>query len=80
MEGAVLAMAITIMTAGARRTCRAVKQDPGNGRERRVGSRNVRRLRPGRGGGRQRRNGRGMGTGTGTGTGMGKGKVLLNKP
>jgi len=82
VEGTVLAMAMAMMTARVRRTRRAVRKEPGNVRERRVGRGNGWQLRTGWGRGRQRRKGRGRGRGRGRGSGMGmgKGKELLNKP
>jgi len=68
VEGAVLAMAMTMTTARVRRTCRAVRKGPGKGREQRMGSGKGRQLRTGRG------KGRGMGRETV------KGKVLFNTP
>jgi len=76
VEGAVLAMAMTMMTARVRRTCSAVRKDPGHEREQRMGRRNGWRLRKGKGRERQLRKGRGRGRGRGAGKGM----VLLNKP
>jgi hypothetical protein len=68
VEGAVLAMAMTMTTARVRRTLRVVRNDPGKGR--------VQRMERGKGRGkrrvRQRRKGRGRETV--------KEKVLLNKP
>jgi hypothetical protein len=68
VEGAVLAMAMTMTTARVSRACKAVRKDPGKGREQRMGRGNGRRLRTGRGKGR----GRGRETV--------KGKVLFNTP
>jgi len=64
VEGVVLAMAMTMMTARVRRTRRAVRKEPGKGRVQRMGR--------GKGRGRQRRKGRVRETV--------KRKVLLNKP
>jgi hypothetical protein len=44
VEGAVLAIAMTMMTARVRRTRRGLRKDRGNGREHRVERRNRRRL------------------------------------
>jgi len=66
VEGAILAMAMTMTTARVRRTHRAVRKGPGKGRVQRMGR--------GKGRGRQPRKGRGRGMETV------KGKVLLNKP
>ena len=63
-EGAVLAMAMTMMTPRVRRTRRAVRKKPGKGRVQRMGW--------GKGSGRQQRKGRRRE--------MVKGQVLLNKP
>jgi len=66
VEGAVLAMAITMTTASVRRTRRVVRKELGKGR--------VQRMERGKGRGRQPRKGRGRERE------MVKGKVLLNKP
>jgi len=68
LEGAVLAMAMTMMMARVRRTPRAVRKGLGKGREHRMGRGKGRRLR------------RGGGKGRGRGIETVKGKVLLNKP
>jgi len=72
---AVLAMAITMMTARVRRTRRAVRKEQGKERGRKMGMGNGRRLRTGRGRGRQQRKWRDRGWVMG----KGNGKVLLNK-
>ena len=72
VEGAVLAMTITMTTARVRRTRRAVRQGLGNGRAQRMGRGKGRRLRTGRG--------KGRGRGRRRGKEMVKGKVVLNKP
>jgi len=66
VEGANLAMAMTMTTARVRRTRRAVRKGPGKSRVPRMGR--------GHRSGRQPRKGRGRGRETA------KGKVLLNKP
>jgi len=66
VEGAVLAMAMTMTTARGRRTRRAVRKGPGKGREQRMGRGKGTRLRTGRG----KRRGMGMEPV--------KGKVLFN--
>jgi hypothetical protein len=68
VEGAVLAIAMTMTTGRVRRPGRAVRKGLGKGREPRMGRRKGRRLRTGSG------KGRGMGMNTV------KGKVLLNTP
>ena len=68
VEGAVLAMPRTMMTAMGRKTRRAVRKGMGNGREQIMGRGKGRRLRTGRGMGRVR------------GRETVKGNVLLNKP
>jgi len=68
VEGAVLAMPMTMTTARVRRTRRAVRKSSGNGREQRMERGNGRRLITGRGRGR------------GRGREMVNGKVLLNQP
>jgi hypothetical protein len=70
VEGAVLAMAITMMTGRVGRTRKAVRHRPGKGREHRMG----------RGKGRRLRTGRGKGRGRGRGREKVKGKVLCNTP
>jgi len=66
VEGAVVAMAMTMTTATVRRTRRAVRKGLGKGRVQRMGR--------GKGRGRQPRKGRGRGRETA------KGRVLVNKP
>jgi len=78
VEGAILAMAITMLMARVRRTSRAVRNQLGKARERRIERGNGRRSKTGRWRGSQWSNG--SGTGKGTETGTGKGKVLLNTP
>jgi hypothetical protein len=68
VEGAALELVMTMTTARVRRTRRAVRKGPGNGREQRMGRRKGKRVRTGRGKGR------------GRGTETLKGKVLLKKP
>ena len=66
VDGAVLAMTMTMITARVSRTRRAVRKGPGKGRVQMMGR--------GKGRGRQPRKGRGRGRETV------QGKVLLNKP
>jgi len=68
VEGAILAMAMTMRTVRVRTTGRAVRKGPGMGWEPKMGR------GKGRGRGRQGRKGKGRGKETV------KGKVLLNKP
>ena len=68
LEGAGLAMTLTMTTARVRRTTWAVRTGTGMGREQRVGRGKGRHLRTGRGKGRRR------------GKETVKGNVFLNKP
>jgi len=68
VDGAIMALTMTMTTARVRRTCRVVRKGPGKGRKQRMG----------RGKGRQLRTGRGKGRGRGSETIQGK--VLRNKP
>jgi len=58
VEGAIMAMAITMMTARVTRTSRGGRKELGKGRKHRIARQNRRRLRTGRGRGMQQRMGR----------------------
>jgi hypothetical protein len=62
--GAILALAMTMIIARVKRTCRAVRRELGKGRGPEMEMGNGRRPRTGRGRCRQQRKGRGMGRGT----------------
>jgi hypothetical protein len=78
VEGAVLDMAMTMITARVRGTRMPVRKGPGKGREQRIGRGQVRRMRMGREKGRRLRTGRGKGRCSEWETVMGK--VLVNTP
>jgi len=67
MEGAILAIAMRMMTAMVRRTGRAVRNELGEGRERTMSRENGRGLKTksARGSKRRKRRGKGMGRGIG---------------
>ena len=78
VEGAIMAMAMTMTMASVRRTPRVVRKRPEKGRDHRMGRGMGRRLRTGKGMGRGR--GWQWRWGRGSGREMVKGNVMLDKP